>query len=139
MEYVPMKVIYVAGPFRAPSTWLIEQNIRKAEEAALNIWRAGAVALSPHLNTRFFQGAAPDEVWLQGDLELMKRCDAVLMLEGWKESAGSTIEHQYAMKWGLKVLYSHDEAVRWIHGNGKQSVRAEGDDENVRKWSDPEH
>lgn len=26
-----MKVIYVAGPFRAPNSWEIEQNIRRAE------------------------------------------------------------------------------------------------------------
>ena len=124
MEYEPKRIVYVAGPFRASSTWAIEQNIRKAEEAALNIWRVGAVALCPHLNTRFFQGAAPDEVWLSGDLELLRRCDAVLMLPNWEDSAGSTVEYKYALAWGLKVLLSHEALVEWLN-----------EDENVRDGS----
>lgn len=68
-----MRVVYIAGPFRAENAWEIEQNIRRAEEAALELWRAGAAVLCPHTNTRYFQGAAPDHVWLEGDLELLRR------------------------------------------------------------------
>ena len=60
-----MKVVYIAGPFRGPNAWEIEQNIRRAESLALEVWRAGAAALCPYTNTRFFQGAAPDDVWLR--------------------------------------------------------------------------
>ena len=51
-----MKLVYIAGPFRGSSAWDIEENIRVAERAALEVWKMGAAALCPHTNTRFFQG-----------------------------------------------------------------------------------
>ena len=63
-----MKVVYVAGPFRGRDSWEIESNIRRAEALALEVWRAGAAALCPHANTRFFQGAADDGVMIGGGL-----------------------------------------------------------------------
>ena len=36
-----MKVVYVAGPYRASTEYQVLQNIRKAEEVALHVWRAG--------------------------------------------------------------------------------------------------
>ncbi len=104
-----MKVIYIAGPFRGPSAWDIEQNIRRAEELALEVWRSGNAAICPHTNTRFFQGAADDKVWLDGDIEIMKRCDAVLMTVDWERSSGARIEHELAHQLGIPVMYSSAE------------------------------
>jgi hypothetical protein len=61
-----MEVIYVAGPYRAETTWGIECNTRAAEALALQVWQAGAVAICPHSNSRFFQGSAPDEAFVDG-------------------------------------------------------------------------
>ena len=92
-----MKVIYIAGPFRGPTNWDIEKNIREAQTLALGVWRLGAVALCPHTNTGLcFQGVAPDEVWLDGDLELLRRCDAVLLHPRWRESSGARKEYELA-------------------------------------------
>lgn len=99
-----MKLVYIAGPFRAPSAWEIEQNIRRAEELALRVWQAGHVAICPHTNTRFYQGAAPDEVWLEGDLVILRRCDAVLLVEGWERSVGTLAEIAEARRYGIPVL-----------------------------------
>src|SRR3990167_5628921 len=101
-----MKVVYIAGPFRAPNSWAMEQNIRRAETLALEVWRKGAAAICPHTNTRFYQGAAPDEVWLNGDLEILRRCDAVLMVEGWERSQGAGAEGEYARRLGIPVFLS---------------------------------
>lgn len=101
-----MKVIYVAGPFRGPSAWEIECNIRRAETLALEVWRLGAAALCPHTNTRFFQNAAPDSVWLEGDLELLRRCDAVILTEDWVRSSGARAEVEFADKLGLPVFHT---------------------------------
>ena len=67
-----MRVIYVAGPYRAETTWGIECNTRAAEELALQVWQAGAVAICPHSNSRFFQGSAPDEAFVDGYLEVLR-------------------------------------------------------------------
>lgn len=100
----PMKVVYIAGPFRAESGWEIEQNIRRAECLALEAWRAGFAVICPHTNTRFYSGAAPDEVWLEGDLEILRRCDAVLLVPGWENSTGTRWEFAEAIKCGIHVF-----------------------------------
>lgn len=98
------KVIYVAGPFRAPTVWGMVQNIRRAEELSLAVWRLGAVPICPHLNTEHFQGELPDQVWLEGDLEIMARCDAVIMVTGWPKSPGSLAERAEAKQLGIPVF-----------------------------------
>lgn len=115
-----MRVVYVAGPFRAVNPdgtadqWKQEQNIRRAEELALEVWRAGAACICPHINTRFFQGAAPDDVWLDGDLAILAKCDAVLMTPDWQRSSGARAEHQFAGQRGIRVFYDLDTLRDWL-------------------------
>jgi hypothetical protein len=58
-----VKVVYVIGPLRAATPYLVEQNIREAEAVALQVWRAGLSAVCVHSSTRFMHGAAPEEVF----------------------------------------------------------------------------
>ena len=111
-----MKVIYVAGPFRAPNSWEIEQNIRRAETLALEVWRMGAACICPHTNTRFYQGAGPDEVWLHGDLEILTRCDAVLLTPDWERSTGERAEKEYAKARGIPVFQTLAELREFLDG-----------------------
>ncbi|OFV81968.1 MAG: hypothetical protein A2Y78_00085 [Acidobacteria bacterium RBG_13_68_16] len=103
-----MIVVYIAGPFRGPNSWEIESNIRRAETLALEVWRAGAAVLCPHTNTRYFQGAAPDEVWLDGDLEMLRRCDAVLLTADWQRSSGARAERAEAIRVGIPVYIEEE-------------------------------
>jgi hypothetical protein len=109
-----LKVIYIAGPFRAAHAWAIEQNIRVAEEAALYVWRLGAACLCPHTNTRFFQGAAADHVWLDGDLEMLRRCDAVLMVGQWQTSVGANREREVALSSHIPVFTRIIDLASWL-------------------------
>ena len=109
-----VKVVYVAGPFRGPNAWEIEQNIRRAEELGLAVWRMGAAAVIPHCNTRFFQGAAPDEVWLKGDIEILKRCDAVILTEDWQRSSGARGEREFALRQGIPTFYTLADLKEWL-------------------------
>lgn len=109
-----MKVIYVAGPFRGPGSWAIENNIRRAEALSLEVWRLGAAAVCPHTNTRFFQGAAPDDVWLDGDLAILAKCDAILMTPDWERSSGARAEESFARAQGLPVFYALDALSAWL-------------------------
>jgi hypothetical protein len=109
-----MKVVYIAGRFRGANSWEMENNIRRAEELSLQVWKRGAAALCPHTNNRYFQGAAPDEVWIEGTLALLAKCDACLMVWGWEQSAGARGEHDYAMKNGIPVFFSLADLEEWL-------------------------
>lgn len=112
-----MKVVYVAGPFRGPTSWEIEENIRRAERLALDVWRLGAACICPHTNTRFFQGAANDEVWLRGDLAILEKCDAVMLTPDWERSSGATAEVAHAKARGIPVFATLGELARWVVGH----------------------
>lgn len=109
-----MKVVYIAGPFRGPDSWVIENNIRRAEALALEVWRLGAAAICPHANTRFFQGAAHDDVWLDGDLAILAKCDAMLMTEDWTRSSGARAEEALARDRGVPVFYALGDLQGWL-------------------------
>ena len=98
------KVVYVAGPFRAKTQWEIEQNVRRAEKASLRLWKAGYVVICPHTMTRYYQNELPDRVWLDGGLELLRRADAIYLLDGWTFSEGSLEEYNLAKELGLVIM-----------------------------------
>jgi hypothetical protein len=100
-----MKIIYIAGKYRGKSEWEVKQNIYHAEQAAMRLWQHGFAVICPHLNTAFFGGGCEDSVWLEGDLEILKRCDAIYMLNGWQKSIGATKEHDLAYDWGKDRYY----------------------------------
>ncbi len=103
-----IKVVYIAGAFRAKTQWGIMQNVRKAEDASLKLWKMGYAVICPHTMTQHFQNECPDNVWLDGCLELLKRCDAIYLVEGWENSEGSVEELKIAQELGLVIM-----------GNGK--------------------
>lgn len=119
-----MKVIYIAGPYRGPNAWAVEQNIRAAEEIAARVWAMGHVALCPHANARHMDGVASDEVFLAGTLELMRRCDAVLLVPNWRDSEGARAEVAEADRLGIPVFgrdadspvneAAFDDLAKWI-------------------------
>jgi hypothetical protein len=104
-----VKVIYIAGKYRAKTEWDLIENIRHAEQAAIQLWQQGWSVICPHKNTSHFGGLCEDSVWLDGDLEIMKRCDAVYALKGWEDSIGATIEVDVARQLGMEIIYEDGE------------------------------
>jgi hypothetical protein len=100
-----MKRAYVAGPYRGPTWNDVERNIHEAREIAVALWQMGFSALCPHLNTAHFDGLAPDEVWLEGDLEWLRVSDLVVMHPRWRQSDGATRERQEANSLLIPVYY----------------------------------
>jgi hypothetical protein len=100
-----VKIAYIAGPYRAPSEFYVLENIRQAERVALKYRQLGYAVICPHENTAFLGGACPDETWLNGDLEFVKRSDVIVMLPNWQQSVGSRQEHVVATKLGKQIIY----------------------------------
>lgn len=111
------RLVYVAGPFRpktAHDQWEQWENIRRAAALALQVWKLGASCICPHLNTAFFEGAAPSDVWLDGDLVQLARCDAVLMTPDWQRSSGAKAEHEFAKARKIPVFYDVETLASWL-------------------------
>jgi hypothetical protein len=100
-----MEVLYIAGKYRAKTAWELEQNIRLAELRALHWARQGYAVICPHKNTAHMDGSLPDEYWLAATMEMMRRCDVVVMIPNWHESAGALKEHAEALRLGMRVIY----------------------------------
>jgi hypothetical protein len=114
-------VVYCAGPFRAKDHWGIWQNINHAATWSLEIWKQGAACLCPHCNTFPYQGVLPDHRWLDGDLEMLRRCDAVFMIPGWEKSEGAIAERNEAIKCHIPVFEDFGHLCAWIQVNKEGS------------------
>lgn len=100
-----MELAYISGPYRDPSIHGIVRNIRRAEEAATKYRKLKYAVFCPHMNSALMDGTMPDDYWMHEDLEILCRCDAIVMLSDWELSEGARIEHQKANEWGLTVIY----------------------------------
>lgn len=103
-----IKVAYIAGPFRGPTAWDIEQNVRRAEALALEVFKLGIMPLCPHANTRYFHGQGTDDWWLAATQELLRRCDVAVMTPDWQLSEGARAEHTAARERNMPVFYAPD-------------------------------
>ena len=106
------EVAYVSGPYRAKTEWEVVQNIRAAERIARALWQMGIVAICPHKNTELFGGIVPDDVFIEGDLLIIERCDLlVVRSRGWSRSEGTVKEVRHANSL-LKPVYFWPEDIR---------------------------
>ena len=114
------KLAYVAGPI---SKGDIVANLMKAHDAGMALLKGGLAVIVPHGNcfwgnltkggyhlpSAFVPEACPGGTthadWMGCDLEIVRRCDAVLVIEGWKNSEGARGEVDEAVRLGLPVLY----------------------------------
>lgn len=115
-----MKLLYIAGPYRGETINEIYNNISEARRRMEWAWLHGWTPLCPHTNSAFTDGLVPDAIILAGYIEIVTRCDAILLGEwgrGWKASSGSVDEFIAAEQCRLEII--HDPLVRIVSGTGK--------------------
>lgn len=115
-----IKVVYVAAPYRGKDFFEVSANINRAHELAAKVWRLGAFAFCPNANTALFDFACPDvpdKVWLEGGLEMVRRSDALIVLEG-RVSSGMLAEIDEAIKINIPVFYDLEQLKWWLE-NGQ--------------------
>ena len=72
--------------------------------------------LCPHTMNAHFDGLACDDYFLRSTLEMMRRCDAVLMVPGWRASKGAMAERDEAIKLGIPVFEDLGDLIEWGEG-----------------------
>lgn len=108
-------LIYVAGPFRASNAWLVEKNIRRAEELGMRVAELGGTPVIPHTMYRFWNGTLTDEFWLSATLDLLRRCDAAVFTENWESSSGARGELAECKKLGFSYFIDSPEHPDSFH------------------------
>ncbi len=99
------KVVFISGPYRASTVSGIFENIMTARQAAIELWNKGYVPICPHLNSFLMDEEDTDEMFLSGDLEILKRCDCIFMLANWQNSHGARAELRFARELGIEVMF----------------------------------
>lgn len=99
-----MKIAYIAGPYRGRSHNDVAQNIWAARDVAIRLWSLGYAVICPHLNSAFMSGVASEEVFLEGGLEMLRRSDLIVLVEGWPASEGTAKEIEEARSRGIPVF-----------------------------------
>ena len=112
-------LILIAGPYRSGTnddSTLMQQNLRKLEAVALPLFRKGHTPMIGEwvaLPLIKLAGSTKpgDEAWEEIQYpvahSLLKKCDAVLRLQG--ASKGADEDVRVATERGLKIYYSLDD------------------------------
>ena len=98
-------LVYISGLYSNGET---DKNIKTARDMAIKIWEADFVAITPHLNTMHFEKdcKCKYEDYIEGDIEILKRCDCIYALPNWKKSDGAKKELTYAMQNNILIVES---------------------------------
>jgi hypothetical protein len=103
-----MTLVFISGPYRAKSKYLIDLNIQEARKHSKMLWAKGYAVFCPHMNTAHFDGICPDSNFLEGDLEILRRCDTIYLLPEWERSEGARAEWAEAQRLGIPRLEIDD-------------------------------
>jgi hypothetical protein len=98
--------VYTAGAFSLNAHGTVLDNIGEAADVANAIYQTGAWPICPHTMGERFAGIWEQERCIDGTLEQMRRCDAVVMIANWLHSVGARDEQQEAIRLGMPVFYA---------------------------------
>lgn len=103
-----LKIAYLAGPYRGTRDQTLK-NILQAEVVAKQIWKIGLPVLCPHKNTGMFDGVAPDDLFLMAGLEMLARCDCLILRDSaahadMQASEGTMAELALAKDLGMPIF-----------------------------------
>jgi hypothetical protein len=107
-------IIYIAGPYRNPTISGVNRNIHTARIAAEHLAAHDIFFLCPHLNSGLMDGINTDEYFLAMGLELLSRCDYMLLIGDWRNSDGSCMEKELARKLEIPVFESVSKLIKFL-------------------------
>ena len=105
--------VYVCGPYSCKSVDgnVIEilSNMRRGLAISIQVMQAGHAVYSPWLDFQFGLIAdIPMEMFKRNSMEWIKVSDAMLLVNGWQDSAGCRAEVAEASLHGVPVFEQHE-------------------------------
>jgi hypothetical protein len=114
-----VRCVYVGGPLWGPNDWEIRRNIHRAAGVGYEVAKLGAYPVIPHTNAgAWFIGTETPEFWYAGTLELLRRCDAIILVSGWEYSRGAVEEVAEARLRSIPVFERVEELKAWLVQHG---------------------
>jgi len=111
-------VVYVSGPWRGANT---ELNTYLAVSASVELLKRGCAPICVHpLIGPAHEAGCTNEQVLDADAALVARCDAILMLPGWRQSERCQFELFVAYDFGLAIYETIDELVADMLGSAPE-------------------
>lgn len=85
-------------------------NVKKSIIIANELMNLGYILYIPIVMTHFIHvdKPRPYNYWMEFDLEFMKRCDGIILSEGWEQSKGCCNEKIIFMGMNKEILYAND-------------------------------
>lgn len=114
-------LIYIAGPFRGPTPLDVRRNVEAARDLGLRVAQCGGYPMIPHTMTAEFDKQLTDEFWLDGTMEMLKRCDAICLHYRWRQSTGACTEAAWAYDHDLPVFFGI-EPIALMRSHGDDNI-----------------
>ena len=116
LETMDSTLIYLASPYAHPSANVREARLEAARHVCGKMVNEGRMVMSPlvYLGELAAKGIHPPQGWYAYDLQLLARCDELLLLQlpGWEDSRGVMVEIAGAQTKGMPIrLMSLEEAA----------------------------
>mgnify|MGYP003402588862 CR=1 FL=1 len=108
-------LVYVAGPYSAPTINEIDENVRKAIKMGEQITKVeNCIPFVPHL-FHWWEKLHPHpyEFWLDLDLKMLEKCDILFRIEG--KSKGADAELEFAKANNIPYVYSIEELDKLVY------------------------
>lgn len=102
-----MVLLYIAGPYSAPTQEGIEENVKAAQKLGAELMTAfpgKVLAVVPHSIGKGLEDRGDYKFWCAATLELMKRCDGVVLRHNWHNSPGALGEVDAALRLRMPIV-----------------------------------
>ena len=113
-----MKFIYISGPISASARYIEYENCLHARQWAQMVMQCGAAVHCPHLC--YLAGLIDIldwETFIAMDIEIIKRCDAILMIGAWQGSSGCIEEYNAAQEAGILIFTTISQVRDFVKGD----------------------
>jgi hypothetical protein len=129
-----VKVVMISAPYRSLDDGIRLLVKNEVERVARLFWRHNIATIAPHLNSwDFSKGTIEREEFVDGYVEIAKRCDALFIVDKWGFSNGMKREMEACkgfkttswvglLTWAAQGLETHGKeetkegGTSWAHG-----------------------
>lgn len=103
-----MKLVYICSPYRAEDAETVQRNIEYAKELTRTVLMNGDCPVTPHLYMTLCLDDSVEEervIGLEAGMELLRRCNRVVVGTKYGISEGMAAEIQCAKDGGMRIEY----------------------------------